>query len=81
MDVNANNSIGNAFNVSTNNYYFTISSNGTINTNSLLPSIKPEYEFIENPELLLKIKMKLRNSNDLICDFTEEEIIGDKFGL
>jgi hypothetical protein len=34
---------------------------------------KPLYEFISNPDLLLKIKMKLRNSKDLICDFTEEE--------
>ena len=30
-------------------------------------------EFLENPELLLKIKMKLRNSKDLICDLKEEE--------
>jgi len=35
--------------------------------------INPVYEFIENPDLLLKIKMKLRNSKDLICEFTEEE--------
>jgi len=34
---------------------------------------KSKYEIIENPELLLKIKMKLRNSKDLTCDFTEEE--------
>jgi superfamily II DNA or RNA helicase len=34
---------------------------------------KPLYEFISNPDLLLKIKMKLRNSKDLTCDFTEEE--------
>jgi predicted helicase len=35
---------------------------------------KPIYEFIQNPELLLKIKMKLRNSKDLLSnDFTEEE--------
>jgi predicted helicase len=34
---------------------------------------KFEYEIIQNPELLLKIKMKLRNSKDLTCDFTEEE--------
>ena len=34
---------------------------------------KPSYEFINNPNLLLKIKMKLRNSKDLICDFTVEE--------
>ena len=30
-------------------------------------------EFIENPQLLLKIKMKLRNSKDLICDLRDEE--------
>jgi hypothetical protein len=42
-------------------------------TCSSLPNAKPVYEFIDNPELLLKIKMKLRNSKDLICDFTEEE--------
>jgi superfamily II DNA or RNA helicase len=40
---------------------------------SILSDIKPVYEFIENPELLLKLKMKLRNSKDLTCDFTEEE--------
>ena len=34
---------------------------------------KPLYEFISNPDLLLKIKMRLRNSKDLTCDFTEEE--------
>jgi len=34
---------------------------------------KPQYEFINNPELLLKIRMKLRNSRDLICDLTAEE--------
>jgi len=34
---------------------------------------KPKYEFINNPELLLKIRMKLRNSRDLICDLTAEE--------
>jgi len=39
----------------------------------LLPQLKYQYEFIDNPDLLLKIKMKLRNSKDLICDFTEEE--------
>jgi predicted helicase len=32
---------------------------------------KPSYEFISNPDLLLKIKMRLRNSKDLTCDFTE----------
>lgn len=32
-----------------------------------------KYEFLENPELLLKIKMKLRNSKDLICDLKDEE--------
>jgi superfamily II DNA or RNA helicase len=42
-------------------------------SNSSLPLEKPSYEFISNPDLLLKIKMKLRNSKDLICDFTEEE--------
>jgi superfamily II DNA or RNA helicase len=41
--------------------------------NSLINHKKPLYEFISNPDLLLKIKMKLRNSKDLICDFTEEE--------
>jgi predicted helicase len=40
---------------------------------SSLPHIKPSYEFINNPDLLLKLKMKLRNSKDLICDLTEEE--------
>ena len=40
---------------------------------SLLNHGKPLYEFISNPDLLLKIKMKLRNSKDLTCDFTEEE--------
>lgn len=40
---------------------------------SLLYHEKPSYEFITNPDLLLKIKMKLRNSKDLICDFTDEE--------
>ncbi len=48
------------------------SSSSSYNINPL-PSINPVYEFIENHELLLKIKMKLRNSKDLICDFTEEE--------
>jgi superfamily II DNA or RNA helicase len=42
-------------------------------SNSLINHKKPSYEFISNPDLLLKIKMKLRNSRDLICDFTEEE--------
>ena len=40
---------------------------------SSLSHEKPAYEFISNPDLLLKLKMKLRNSKDLICDFTEEE--------
>jgi len=40
---------------------------------SSLPHIKPSYEFINNPDLLLKLKMKLRNSKDLICNLTEEE--------
>ena len=42
-------------------------------SNSLINHEKPSYEFISNPDLLLKIKMKLRNSKDLTCDFTEEE--------
>jgi len=42
-------------------------------SNALINHKKPSYEFISNPDLLLKIKMKLRNSKDLICDFTEEE--------
>jgi len=32
-----------------------------------------KYELIENSDLLLKIKMKLRNSKDLTCNLTEEE--------
>ncbi len=43
------------------------------NSKHSLPLEKPSYEFISNPDLLLKIKMKLRNSKDLTCDFTEEE--------
>ena len=39
----------------------------------LKPQMKSHYELIDNLDLLLKIKMKLRNSKDLICDFTEEE--------
>jgi len=50
----------------------TYSSSSSHNINQL-PPINPIYEIIENHELLLKIKMKLRNSKDLICDFTEEE--------
>jgi superfamily II DNA or RNA helicase len=42
-------------------------------SNSTLFHEKPLYEFISNPDLLLKIKMRLRNSKDLTCDFTEEE--------
>ena len=34
---------------------------------------EPQNEFLENPQLLLKIKMKLRNSKDLICDLRDEE--------
>jgi len=42
-------------------------------SSSSLSNKETIYEFIDNPDLLLKIKMKLRNSKDLICDFTEEE--------
>jgi hypothetical protein len=38
LDVNANGSSGNAFNVSTNSYFFTISSNGVIGTNGTISS-------------------------------------------
>ena len=41
--------------------------------NSSLPHEIQSYEFINNLDLLLKLKMRLRNSKDLICDLTEEE--------
>jgi hypothetical protein len=42
-------------------------------SSSSLPHEIQSYEFINNLDLLLKIKMRLRNSKDLICDLTEEE--------
>ena len=47
--------------------------NNNKNDIKILPSYELKCEFLENSELLLKIKMKLRNSKDLICDLRDEE--------
>lgn len=48
-----------------------------INNNKIKVSspcdVEPKCEFVENLDLLLKIKMKLRNSKDLICNLNDEE--------
>jgi len=50
---------------------------GNISTTTIIKkdikTIDLEYELIDNIELLMKIKLKLRHKRDIICDLTEQQ--------